>query len=116
MANVISFGDANAGFQAGVVNGSVNTTFHLPPGKLRNRPRSKSRGPKQALTDPPQERRETPPPPSILIPFARDKDFVERGTTLDHVRKICAAPDSRAALVGLGGVGWVAHSLTSTTC
>ncbi|KAF1941182.1 hypothetical protein EJ02DRAFT_348387, partial [Clathrospora elynae] len=79
MGFAISFGDANAGFQAGVVNGSVNTAFHLPP--------------------------ETPPCPSIVIPFARDNDFVERGTTLDWVGKICAARDSRAALVGLGGVG-----------
>ncbi|KAF2688898.1 TPR-like protein [Lentithecium fluviatile CBS 122367] len=82
MASTFSFGDANAGFQAGIVNGPVNTTFQLPP-----------------------ERPETPPPPSILIPFARDADFVERGTTLDQVHQRCAAPDSRAALVGRGGVG-----------
>ncbi|OAG04887.1 uncharacterized protein CC84DRAFT_1092887, partial [Paraphaeosphaeria sporulosa] len=77
MANVISFGDANTGLQAGIINGPV--TFQPPP--------------------------ETPPPPSILIPFARDADFVERGTTLDQVRQRCAALGSRAALVGLGGVG-----------
>ncbi|KAF1964038.1 putative kinesin, partial [Bimuria novae-zelandiae CBS 107.79] len=82
MGSAISFGDANAGFQAGIVNGSVNTTFHLPP-----------------------ERRETPPLPDIVIPFARDADFVERGTTLDQLQQRCAAPDARAALVGLGGVG-----------
>ncbi|KAF1971381.1 hypothetical protein BU23DRAFT_600253 [Bimuria novae-zelandiae CBS 107.79] len=82
MGPAISFGDANAGFQAGIVNGSVNTTFHLPP-----------------------ERRETPPLPDIVIPFARDADFVERGTTLDQLQQRCAAPDARAALVGLGGVG-----------
>jgi hypothetical protein len=40
-----------------------------------------------------------------VIPFARDPDFVERGTTLDQVDRICAAPGARAALVGLGGVG-----------
>ncbi|KAF2022695.1 hypothetical protein EK21DRAFT_40181, partial [Setomelanomma holmii] len=80
--SAITFGDANAGFQAGIINGPVNTAFHLPP-----------------------ERPETPPSPSIVIPFARDDDFVERGTTLDRVEQICAAPDSRAALVGLGGVG-----------
>ncbi|KAF2022622.1 hypothetical protein EK21DRAFT_119566 [Setomelanomma holmii] len=82
MSSAISFGDANAGFQAGIVNGPVNTAFHLPP-----------------------ERRETPPLPNIVIPFPRDADFVERGMTLDRVDQICAAPDSRAALVGLGGVG-----------
>ncbi|CAN9280969.1 unnamed protein product [Alternaria alternata] len=82
MASTISFGDANAGFQAGIVNGPVSAAFYLPP-----------------------ERRETPPPPSIVIPFARDADFVERGTTLDQLQQRCAAPDARAALVGLGGVG-----------
>ncbi|KAI2483738.1 TPR-12 multi-domain protein [Pyrenophora tritici-repentis] len=82
MGSAISFGDANAGFQAGIVHSSVNTVFHLPP-----------------------ERSETPPPPSILIPFAQDADFVERGTTLDQLQQRCAAPDARAALVGLGGVG-----------
>ncbi|KAF1935592.1 hypothetical protein EJ02DRAFT_471078 [Clathrospora elynae] len=82
MDSVISFGGANAGFQAGIINGPVNTAFHLPP-----------------------ERRKTPPPPSIFIPFAQDADFVERGTTLDQVQQRCAAPRSRAALVGLGGVG-----------
>jgi len=34
---VISFGNANAGFQAGTINGPVNTEFHhyAPPGKLQ---------------------------------------------------------------------------------
>ncbi|OAL55283.1 TPR-like protein [Pyrenochaeta sp. DS3sAY3a] len=83
MASTISFGNANAGFQqVGIINGPVNNAFHLPP-----------------------ERRETPPPPSIVIPFPRDADFIERGTTLDQVSQRCAAPGSRTALVGLGGVG-----------
>lgn len=34
MASAMSFGDANAGFQAGIIHGSVNTAFHLPPGRL----------------------------------------------------------------------------------
>jgi len=38
------------GFQARDIYGPVNTTFHLPPGELRNRP--SSRGPEPALTDP----------------------------------------------------------------
>ncbi|KAF2032530.1 TPR-like protein [Setomelanomma holmii] len=82
MASSVFFGNANNGFQAGTIYGPVNTTFHLPP-----------------------ERPETPPPPSILIPFVRDADFVERGTTLGQLQQRCAAPDARAALVGLGGVG-----------
>jgi hypothetical protein len=35
MSSAISFGDANAGFQVGIANGPVNTTFHLPPGELQ---------------------------------------------------------------------------------
>jgi len=79
MALTASFGDMNYGIQAGIINDGV--TIHLSPG------------------------RETPPLPNIVIPFPRDADFVERGTTLDQVNQLCAAPHSRAALVGIGGVG-----------
>jgi tetratricopeptide (TPR) repeat protein len=48
---------------------------------------------------------ETPPHPSIFIPFPRDTDFVERGTILEQVRQRCDVPCSRVALVGLGGIG-----------
>jgi hypothetical protein len=51
------------------------------------------------------ERPETPPQPSCFVPFRRDPDFVDRGTLLDQIRERCAAPASRVALVGLGGVG-----------
>jgi hypothetical protein len=51
------------------------------------------------------ERRETPPNPSIVIPFSRDTDFVERGIILDQIHQKCAVLGSRTALVGLGGVG-----------
>ncbi|PSN58826.1 putative kinesin [Corynespora cassiicola Philippines] len=78
----MSFGDANAGFQAGVVNGPVSTTHVYSLGKP-----------------------ETPPSPSAVLPFPRDHDFVERGTILDQVHQRCAVPGSWAALVGLGGVG-----------
>lgn len=40
MTSTTSFGDANTGFQAGVIHGPVNTAFHLPPSKLREGPRS----------------------------------------------------------------------------
>ncbi|KAF2818262.1 hypothetical protein CC86DRAFT_309553, partial [Ophiobolus disseminans] len=43
--------------------------------------------------------------PSCFVPFRRDPDFVDRGTLLDQIRERCAAPASRVALVGLGGVG-----------
>ncbi|KAK7182331.1 kinesin light chain [Paraphaeosphaeria sporulosa] len=91
MAFAISFGDANAGFQAGIANGLVNTAFHVPPASTDHSPAS--------------ERPETPPYPSIVIPFCRDVDFVERGSTLDQLQQRCAEPNARAALVGLGGVG-----------
>ncbi|KAB2109475.1 hypothetical protein AG0111_0g2147 [Alternaria gaisen] len=51
------------------------------------------------------ERPETPPQRSCFVPFRRDPDFVDRGTLLDQIRERCAAPASRVALVGLGGVG-----------
>ncbi|KAF2030278.1 hypothetical protein EK21DRAFT_100501 [Setomelanomma holmii] len=82
MSSSVYFGDANAGFQASIINGNVDATFHQAP-----------------------QRPETPPPPSIVIPFARNADFVERGTLLEQVRQRCAASGSRVALVGLGGVG-----------
>ncbi|KAK6822874.1 kinesin [Apiospora arundinis] len=56
------------------------------------------------LTQPP-ERPETPPKPTILIPFNRDRDFVSRDTILSQVHNLCSEPASRTALIGLGGVG-----------
>jgi hypothetical protein len=50
------------------------------------------------------ERQETPPNPSVVIPFSRDTDFVERGI-LDQIHQKCAISGSRTALVGLGGIG-----------
>ncbi|TIA27933.1 hypothetical protein D6C78_10968, partial [Aureobasidium pullulans] len=43
--------------------------------------------------------------PSCFVPYRRDPDFVDRGTLLDQLRKRRAAPASRVALTGLGGVG-----------
>ncbi|KAK7915280.1 hypothetical protein PG985_012983 [Apiospora marii] len=51
------------------------------------------------------ERPETPPYPSAILPFGRDKDFTLRGDILDRIRRACDEPGSRVALVGLGGVG-----------
>ncbi|KAK8071290.1 hypothetical protein PG997_011493 [Apiospora hydei] len=51
------------------------------------------------------ERPETPPKPTAIIPFNRDRDFVQRDTILDQVHRSCSDPASRTALVGLGGVG-----------
>lgn len=43
--------------------------------------------------------------PISNVPFRRDPDFVDRGTILDQVHKLCSVPASCVALVGLGGVG-----------
>ncbi|KAF3389702.1 hypothetical protein DPV78_011778 [Talaromyces pinophilus] len=51
------------------------------------------------------KRPETPPAPSLSIPFLRDADFIDRATILDQLSDRCAAPGSKTALVGLGGVG-----------
>ncbi|KAG4431648.1 hypothetical protein IFR05_012871 [Cadophora sp. M221] len=56
------------------------------------------------VTSRPAEQPETPPNSSIVIPFSRDADFVERGI-LDQIHQKCAILGSRIALVGLGGVG-----------
>ena len=105
MASATHFGDANSGFQAGTINGPVNTEFHthLPPGKLQQG----SKASPTANDSPPAERLETPPNPSAVIPFSRDTDFVDRGAILDQIHHACTAPGSRTALVGLGGVGQV---------
>jgi len=54
---------------------------------------------------PHQERPESPPSPSSIVPFRRDQDFVERGVLFDQIQQKCAVPGSWTALVGLGGVG-----------
>ncbi|KAJ5246378.1 kinesin [Penicillium chermesinum] len=81
MASQTTFSDTNHGFQVGVNHGSVTNQFL------------------------PSERSETPPSPSLSIPFLRDPDFVDRGTILKQLHHQCAAPGSWTALVGLGGVG-----------
>ncbi|KAK8120244.1 hypothetical protein PG999_004364 [Apiospora kogelbergensis] len=84
MASAVHFGTGNSGFQAGAIHGSVNTEFHHHA---------------------PQERPETPPNPSSIIPFGRDNDFIQRGDILDRIYQVCAITGTRIALVGLGGVG-----------
>ncbi|RJE21950.1 Kinesin light chain, partial [Aspergillus sclerotialis] len=80
--NATFSGSHNHGLQAGYIAGNVETHHHYPV-----------------------ERRETPPRPFLSIPFGRDPDFVDRGTILNQLHHRCAAPGSRTALVGLGGVG-----------
>jgi hypothetical protein len=47
MTPAVYFGGANAGFQAGFVNGPVSATFHLPPGEYR----PSAAGPEHASTN-----------------------------------------------------------------
>lgn len=51
-----------------------------------------------------QQSRLTKPLPSSTVPFRRDDDFISRDS-LEKIHQICDRPASRAALVGLGGVG-----------
>ncbi|KAF2807030.1 putative kinesin [Mytilinidion resinicola] len=78
----IAFGDSNHGFEVGQSYGPISAEIHLPP-----------------------ERPETPPSPSANVPFPQDLDFVNRGTLLDQICEKLSVPASRAALVGLVGVG-----------
>ncbi|KAJ5092783.1 P-loop containing nucleoside triphosphate hydrolase protein [Penicillium angulare] len=77
----INFGDGNSGLALGINNGTVN---FLPR---------------------PMVRVETPPPPLSTVPFQRDLDFVDHGTSLSRIQEKGLVPGARAAIVGLGGVG-----------
>jgi len=45
------------------------------------------------------------PRPISTVPFRPDPDFVERPDITTWLREHCSRPSSRAALVGLGGIG-----------
>ncbi|OOQ87671.1 hypothetical protein PEBR_16046 [Penicillium brasilianum] len=76
------FGDANSGLQVGNNSGSITAEIHLAP-----------------------QPQEPTPGPLSTVPFPRDPDFVDRGTLLDDIHIISSSLASRAALVGIGGVG-----------
>ncbi|KAF2787748.1 hypothetical protein K505DRAFT_221830, partial [Melanomma pulvis-pyrius CBS 109.77] len=67
------------------------------------------------------DRSARPREPFSTVPFAPDPDFVDRPEILAWVRRKCAGPGARAALVGLGGVGksqlaiQYAHSVCDAT-
>lgn len=50
--------------------------------------------------------KKTIPYPSSTVPFRRDPDFVDRSNILAQIGEKCSKPSARAALVGLGGVGY----------
>jgi hypothetical protein len=53
--------------------------------------------------------------PFSTVPFAPDADFVDRPDILAWMSDKCAGPGARAALVGLGGVGYVNFEPPRTT-
>jgi len=55
------------------------------------------------LASPPQ----APPKPLFTVPFRRDPDYVGRSKISAWIREKCVGPAARAALFGLGGVGFV---------
>jgi hypothetical protein len=63
---------------------------------------------KESLQD---EFEDSPPSPSSNIPFLRDPDYVDRQSLLDQIHEKLSMPASRAALVGLGGVGYNLNGL-----
>ncbi|GLB10180.1 hypothetical protein AtubIFM57258_006581 [Aspergillus tubingensis] len=58
---------------------------------------------------PPAEGPEKKPQPIAMIPYGRDPDFVDPGSLVDRVHKLCSRPSARLALVGFGGVGSKSH-------
>jgi len=52
--------------------------------------------------------------PFSTVPFAPDLDFVDRPEILAWIRNKCAGPG--AALVGLGGVGYLMSTTTAWSC
>ncbi|KAK8016096.1 P-loop containing nucleoside triphosphate hydrolase [Apiospora rasikravindrae] len=56
-------------------------------------------------TDLRQEYRRQQPEPFSTVPFGRDPNFVDRPEILAWTRKTCNGSATRAALVGIGGVG-----------
>jgi hypothetical protein len=88
-------------FRLATILGTSRTTFTLPSVSRCSHPWM----PNSLVLR--TERVETPPPPSLLIPFHRDPDFVERKELFDQIRRHCAGPGSWTALIGLGGVGCV---------
>ena len=57
------------------------------------------------------ESEDSPPSPSSNIPFLRDPDYVDRRSLLDQIHEKLSMLACRAALVGLGGVGYNLNGL-----
>ena len=51
--------------------------------------------------------------PFSTVPFSRDPDFVDRPNISAWIYEKCAGPATRAALVGLGGAGYVNNRMAA---
>ncbi|KAK5189805.1 hypothetical protein LTR92_010265 [Exophiala xenobiotica] len=79
-SNTTFAGSINYGLQQGIFSGQQTNHFYTG-GKASSRP-----------------------PPSGIIPFGQDQDFVER-KVLRHLLQRAIKPGARVGLVGLGGIG-----------
>ncbi|KAK8103019.1 hypothetical protein PG984_016165 [Apiospora sp. TS-2023a] len=86
-------------------NSSVNSGSHLFQGIVQGDIHLHSKLPFSISHVPLANIVEEQPKPTILIPFSRDVDFIQRGETMTHIHELCSRACSRTALVGLGGVG-----------
>ncbi|KAF7509983.1 hypothetical protein GJ744_007297 [Endocarpon pusillum] len=84
-SNTTFAGRTNHGLQQGHISGQQTIYFYAPGSAASSLPRP-------------------PPSPSAIIPFRRDRDFVERKVLNDVWQRACQ-PAARIGLVGLGGVG-----------
>jgi hypothetical protein len=105
-ANTTFSGDGNQGFQLGQNYGTVSNSFVLPAGQSHY---ERCLAGLMLLTPSLSsiEQPKTPPSPSSTVPFSRDPDFVDRPDILAWIHEKCERPAARAALVGLGGIGYV---------
>lgn len=85
-------GAYNYGLQAGYIAGNVEAHYYHVAGKFPFLLLHHSR--MVLTTGSFVERPETPPAPSLSIPFLRDVDFVDRTTILNQLRDRCAVPGS----------------------
>jgi hypothetical protein len=104
LPRIIEFGDSNWGFQAGTITGPVTTeVHHHPPGmSVFCNPILFSTDQSLAIEAPEL----SPNPLSTALPFGRDPDYVQQGSLLKELR-LKLSRSGRAALVGMGGIGYV---------
>ncbi|KAH7027558.1 uncharacterized protein B0I36DRAFT_140146 [Microdochium trichocladiopsis] len=86
---------------AGVINQIHEETQRLSVQRARNSLARDRNSLKQAESSKVGKIPET----SSIIPFSRDRDFIQRGDLLDRIHISCAEPGSSTALVGPAGVG-----------